>query len=195
MFLSITVSPWWVNLCFCLEFALAHWDFLPLTWTSLPKCGKITQVLAACPCESAEPSQASVSSSRPICSILVSILINTSCAELLFWLELLGTVMCHGTWCTPLACEPGPMISTPWVTQRVGDVLPWCPSELFSPQLPSCDRSDVDCIPLHGTGRDLMTKRTLVLGRIPDCISSVTLQIVRNYSLLILHFEACFVEA
>lgn len=83
--------------------------FLPLTWTSVPKCGKNTQVCYQL-VESAEPSQGSVFSLRPLCSVLVSILISTSCVELLFWLELLGTVTCPITWWTPLACEPGPMI-------------------------------------------------------------------------------------
>lgn len=97
------------------------------------------QVLPACTCESAEQTKPGccVFFLRPICSVLESILINTSYVELLFWLELLGTVVCLITWCTPLACEPGPMISTAWVTQGVGDVLPWCPFELFPPQLHS----------------------------------------------------------
>lgn len=76
-------------------------------------------------------------------------------------------------------------------------VGPWSCSPTapqFCLPVPTTDRNDVDYIPLLGTGQGLMTKRTLFLGRIPGCMSSVTVQIVRNYSLLILLFEACFVE-
>lgn len=70
MFLSITGSPWWVKRCFCLEFALAHWDFYFLlgpVCPSVPRtCGN-TGVTSLWECRT-KPSQCFLLEAHCFCS-------------------------------------------------------------------------------------------------------------------------------